>query len=134
MPKKSFQHIRSQGRTQDFNPLHLPTPHVFALDGPILMKICMNANITKTQLFHSDLITTLTYVLMDNFLFFFGNFGNSKRSYCIIKNVSSARYHKKLPSSVLIRFFFLFSSTFTNKLILIKIKSANIIKTQPFFL
>ena len=50
--------------------------------GPILMKICMNANIMKTYvpfmlwrsfvilftLRPSDLITTLTYVLMDNFL------------------------------------------------------------------
>ena len=49
--------------------------------GPILMKICMNANIMKTYvpfmlwrsfvilftLRPSDLITTLTYVLMDNF-------------------------------------------------------------------
>ena len=49
------------------------------------MKVCMNANIIKTQFFHkchsyaiekfsdffiltpSDLITTLTYILMDNF-------------------------------------------------------------------
>ena len=56
--------------------------------GEILIKICMNDNIVKIQFFHkviwnvtfmlwksfvifllihSDLITTLTYVLMDNF-------------------------------------------------------------------
>ena len=53
--------------------------------GPILMKICMNAYIKKTQIFHKchfylmekvcdsftlkpfDLISTLTYVRMDNF-------------------------------------------------------------------
>ena len=63
--------------------------------GPIFMKICINANIMKTQFFHkcyyyvmekcctskpSDLTTTLTYVLMDNFC------------PCFIKDQQKARY------------------------------------------
>ena len=69
-----------QGHKRPLCPNHSST----FVYGPILMKICMNANIMKTQymtcyvtfmlwrsffftLRPSDLITTLTYVLKDNF-------------------------------------------------------------------
>ena len=78
-------HIASEVIQGHMRPLLWQNHSSTCVYGPILMKLCMNANIMKTHFFiniffmlcrsfvifftlrPSDLITSLTYVLVDNF-------------------------------------------------------------------